>query len=122
MRQHTLDEQIAFARRWLGQILAVVTDRPGPILLARLVHRMRDAGVDDAEHLAPQLLREQQAINAAEAAEMLSGQRLPHLLKSARRAGLLSPEILEALGLGAHPLVVAVQRHTSDNQAKATLD
>ena len=119
MRQHSLDEQIAFARRWLGQIFMVVTDQPGPLLLARLIHRMRDAGVDNAERLAPQLLREQQAINAAEAAEVLSGQRLPHLLRSARRAGLLKPEILEALGLGAHPLVVAVQRHANDNDTNA---
>lgn len=117
MRQHSPDEQIAFARRWLGQIFGVVTDQPGPILLARLIQRLRDAGVDDAERLAPQLLREQQAINAAEAAEMLAGRRVPHLLKSARRAGLLKPEILEALGLSAHPLVLAVQRHTSDNEA-----
>jgi hypothetical protein len=120
MRQHALDERIAFARRWLGQIFAMVTDQPGPLLLARLVRRMRDAGVDEAESLAPQLLREQQAINAAEATEVLSGQRLPHLLKSARRAGLLKPEILEALGLAAHPLVVAVQRHACDNEEVAT--
>ena len=114
LRQHSLDAQIAFARRWLGQILAVVTDQPGPLLLARLIQRMRDAGVDDAERLAPQLLREQQAINAAEAAEVLSGQRLPHLLKSARRAGLLRAEIVDALGLATHPLVVAAQRHAGD--------
>ncbi len=117
MRQHALDEQVNFARRWLGQIFMVVTDQPGPLLLARLIRRMRDAGVDDADSLAPQLLREQQDINAAEAAEVLSGQRLPHLLKSARRAGLLKPEIVEALGLDAHPLVVAVQRHTGDVDA-----
>ena len=119
MRQHSLDEQIAFARRWLGQIFTVATDQPGPLLLARLIHRMRDAGVGDTERLAPRLLREQQAINAAETADVLSGQRLPHLLKSARRAGLLKPEILEALGLGAHPLVVAVQRHANDNDTNA---
>ena len=100
MRQHSLDEQIAFARRWLGQILMVVTDQPGPLMLARLMQRLREAGVDDADRLGAQLLREQQAVNAAEAAEVLSGRRLPHLLKSARRAGLLKPEILEALGLG----------------------
>src|SRR5579862_7520809 len=58
MRQHSLDERIAFARRWLGQILMVVTDQPGPLLLSRLIHRLGDAGVDDAERLAPQLLRE----------------------------------------------------------------
>jgi len=115
MRQHSLDEQIAFARRWLGQIFAVVTDQPGPLLLARLSQRMRDAGVDNVERLAPQLLREQLTINAAEAADLLSGERLPHLLKNARRAGLLKAEIVEALGLGRHPLVMAAHRHASDD-------
>ena len=66
MRQHSLDEQIAFARRWLGQISAAVTDQPGPSCSARLVRRLREAGVDDAEPSAPQMLREQQAINAAD--------------------------------------------------------
>ncbi len=113
MRQHALDEQIAFARRWLGQIFAVLTDRPGPLMLARVVQRLREAGVDSADALAPQLLREQQRVNAAEEAEVLSGQRLPHLLKSARRAGLLKPEIVEALGLHQHPLVLAASRHTA---------
>ncbi len=114
MRQHSLDEQIAFARRWLGQIFMVLMDQPGPLMLSRLLQRLRDAGVDDADRLGPQLLREQQAVNAAEADEVLSGRKLPHLLKSARRAGLLKPEILEALGLSRHPLVLATLRHASE--------
>ena len=105
MRHHSPDERTRFARRWLGQILSVVTDRPGPIMLARLAQRLREIGVDGVEALAPRLLEEQQAINAAEIAEMASGQRVPHLLKSARRAGLLEPEILEALGLSDHPVI-----------------
>src|SRR6185369_1733431 len=32
MRSHSLDERIAFARRWLGQILFSATDQPGPIM------------------------------------------------------------------------------------------
>lgn len=115
MRQHALDERIAFARRWLGQILSVLTDQPGPLMLARLLARLREAGVDNADALGPQMLREQQAVNATEAAEVLSGRRIPHLLKSARRAGLLQPEIVEALGLGRHPLVLAVQRSPADS-------
>ncbi len=116
MRQHSLDEQIGFARRWLGQILGAVADQPGPLLLSRLIGRIRDAGIDNAESLAPQLMREQQAINAAESAEMLSGRRLPHLLKSARRAGLLKPEITAALGVQDHPLVrVALRSLLADD-------
>ena len=117
MRQHALDDQVAFARRWLGQILTVVMDQPGPIMLARMLQRMREAGVENADQLGPQMLREQQAINAAEAAEVLSGRRVPHLLKSARRAGLLRPEILEALGLSDHPLILAALRQPADQAA-----
>ncbi len=119
MRRHPLDEQIAFARRWLAQIFMVLGDQPGPIMLARLLRRMREAGLDDADRLGPQLLREQQAINAAEVQEVVSGRRIPHLLKSARRAGLLRPEIVEALGLGTHPLVTAVLRAPNDGDGGA---
>lgn len=104
LRSHDRDERIAFARRWLGQILFAATDQPGPIMLQRVLRRLRDAGVD-ADAIAPALLREQQEINARERAEMLAGHRLPQLMKSARRAGLLDPEILEALGIAEHPLV-----------------
>jgi hypothetical protein len=116
MRSHALDEQIAFARRWLGQILSVVTDRPGPIMLSRVVQRLQEAGVDRADELAPQMLREQQQINAAEQEELVSGRKVPHLLKSARRAGLLRAEILEALGLQAHPVVRAALRASDANE------
>jgi hypothetical protein len=117
MRQHSPDERVAFARRWLGQILSVLMDQPGPLVLRRVLQRMREAGVDNADALGPQLLHEQRAVNAAEANEVLSGRRIPHLLKSARRAGLLHPEILESLGLEQHPLVVAVQRSTTEADA-----
>jgi para-aminobenzoate N-oxygenase AurF len=119
LRQHSLDEQIRFARRWLGQILGVVMDQPGPIMLARTLHRMQEAGMDEVEGLGRQMLREQQAINAAEAAEAVSGHKVPHLLKSARRAGLLKPEILEALGIANHPLILGALRHASQGDAGA---
>jgi hypothetical protein len=105
MRREPRDRRIAFARRWLGQILGSLLDRPGPILLDRVVRRLREAGVADAEALAPQMLREQEAINTADLAEAASGAKVPHLLKSARRAGLLEPEILAALGIADHALI-----------------
>jgi hypothetical protein len=103
-RTHGRDARIEFARRWLGQILFAATDQPGPIMLGRVLRRLREAGVD-ADAIAPALLREQQEINARERAEVLAGRRLPQLMKSARRAGLLEPDILEALGVADHPLV-----------------
>jgi len=110
MRTHTLDERVAFARRWLGQMLFAATDQPGPILLGRMLRRLRDAGVDNADALGSQILREQQAVNAAQRDEALAGRRIPQVMKSARRAGLLAPDILAALGLADHPLVQVTLR------------
>jgi hypothetical protein len=114
LRRRGLDDQVTFARPWLNQILSELMDQPGPLLLSRILQRMREAGVDQADRLGPQMLREQQAVNAAEAADALSGRRVPHLLKSARRAGLLKPEILEALGLSEQPLIMAAMRANLD--------
>src|SRR5262249_54068486 len=61
MRRHSLDEQITFARHWLAQMFASLMDQPGPIMLARLLERLRDAGVDDADSLGPQILQEQKS-------------------------------------------------------------
>ena len=105
MRQQPLDRQIRFAARWLGQILGAAGDRPGPIMLARTIRRLGEAGIQDAEALAPQMLREQRALNVAAVEEMTSGRVVPHLLRSARNAGLLKADILEALQLTDHPLV-----------------
>ena len=105
MRRQPLDRRIAFARRWLGQILGALTDMPGPIMLGRLVRRLREAGAADVDALAPRLLREQREINAAEVSEAVSGRKVPQLLKSARRAGLLDPDIVAALGLATQPLI-----------------
>ena len=110
MRTQPLERRIGFARRWMGQILGSLMDKPGPILLARVIRRLREAGVRDPEALAPRMLREQQKINAAEVEEAVSGARVPHLLKSARRAGLLEPDIVDALGLAGQPLLRAAVR------------
>jgi hypothetical protein len=110
MRSHSFEERVGFTRRWLGQMLFAATDKPGPIMLGRLLRRLREAGVEHTEALAPQLLREQQALNATERSEAEAGHRLPQVMKSARRAGLLEPDILTALGLAEHPLVVASLR------------
>src|SRR6478752_5834156 len=107
MLSHSLDERIAFARRWLGQILFSATDQPGPIMLRRVTRRLAEAGVDNVDTLAPQLLREQEAINTAARAEAIAGRRIPQAMKSARRAGLLDRDILAALGLTQHPLIDA---------------
>ena len=105
LRRQPLDRRVAFARRWLGQILGALTDLPGPIMLGRLVRRLREAGAADVDVLAPRLLREQREINAGELSDAASGRKVPHLLKSARRAGLLDPDIVAALGLAGQPLI-----------------
>src|SRR5262245_7798326 len=118
MHWEPIEWRIAFARRWMGQILGSLLDRPGPILLARVIRRLREAGVADAESLAPRMLREQQEINHAELADAASGANVPHLLKSARRAGLLEPEILEALDLSNEPLIRGALRGSVDADAR----
>src|SRR5262249_50764050 len=119
MRRAPLERRIAFARRWMGQILGSLLDRPGPIMLSRVIRRLREAGVADAERLGPRMLREQQEINAAELAEAVSGASVPHLLRSARRAGLLEPEIVEALHLSGEPLIRGALRGSVDAEAHA---
>jgi len=110
MREHSLDERLHFARVWLPQILFSATDRPGPLMLQRLAMRMREAGVDNTDELCARMLREQEAINAAELHEIAEGRNVPHLLKNARRVGLFAPEILEAFGLAENPFVRGTMR------------
>ena len=105
LRRQPLEQRVAFARLWLSQILGSLLDRPGPIFLARVVRRLRDAGVADAERLAPQMLREQQAINEAELAEAAVGgegaaspeERAPRRTPGARDPGRAR--------LRSHPLI-----------------
>jgi hypothetical protein len=105
MRQQPQAKRVGFARYWLSQILGTLMDKPGPILLSRVVRRLREAGLSDAQSLASAMLAEQQAINAQELADAASGAAVPHLLKNARRAGLLEPDIVDALGLASQPLI-----------------
>jgi hypothetical protein len=65
------------------------------------------------------MLREQHEINAAELADAASGAAVPQLLKSARRAGLLEPEILEALDLTSQPLIRGALRATPEPEPPA---
>jgi len=113
LRTASPERRIAFARRWLGQILGTILDRPGPIMLSRLIQRLREAGVASPEQHAARLLAEQEARNGADLAAAASGERVPHLLKSARRAGLLDADILDALGIADHPLVHGALRGTA---------
>jgi hypothetical protein len=110
MRDHSIAAQISFARVWLRQILFTVTDRPGPIMLQRVVDRLRQVGVDNADELGARMLREQAELNAADLGEIAAGRRIPHLLKNTRRVGLLKPEILEEFGLTDHPIVAGALR------------
>ena len=113
LQQQPQPRRVAFARHWLGQILGSLMDKPGPLFLARVVRRLQDAGLQDAASLAPAMLREQQAINARELAEAASGTKVPHLLKSARRAGLLAPDLVGALGLADQPLIRGALRDSA---------
>src|SRR5262249_26280394 len=118
MHREPIEWRIGFARRWMGQILGSLLDRPGPILLARVIRRLREAGGAGAGGLAPRVLRGQQGVHRAELADAASGGTVPPLLKSARRAGLLEPEILEALDLSSEPLIRGALRGSVDADAR----
>jgi len=121
MRTHPPERRVAFAGRWLGQILGSLLDRPGPIFLERVTRRLKEAGMDprEVDVLAPQMLREQHEINERDLAAAASGEKVPHLLKSARRVGLLEPDVLAALGIAEHPLIRGALRGTVEAEAPA---
>lgn len=100
----------AFAAHWLPRIAGMLGGdgrRRAPRLTAE---RLRAAGVDDPEGVAARMAEEQVALDAEQREQAESGRRVPHLLTSARRAGLLAPAYLEPLGLGEHPLIRAALR------------
>jgi hypothetical protein len=99
------DERQAFARRWLPRIVGILRDR-GPGVPRLTTARLRAAGVADAEAVALRMAEEQREIDREERAADAAGRRVPHLLGSARRAGLLAPDLLGPLGLADHPLVL----------------
>ncbi len=115
LRRQTFEDQVRFAQRWLPQILGTILDRPGPIMLSRVVQRMRESGIDNADELGARMLREQQEIDYAQLDSIVQAQRVPHLLKNARRVGIMKPEILEELGVSEHPLVVGTLRANLDS-------
>jgi hypothetical protein len=103
LRKQPLERRIAFARPWLSQILGSLLDRPGPIFLARVVQRLHDAGMADADRLAPRC----SASSKRQRGRARGGRRekVPHLLKSARRVGLWAGS--SARSVCDHPLIGA---------------
>jgi hypothetical protein len=99
------EDRLAFARLWLPQIIGALEDRPGGQLALRVAGRLRKAGADDPEGLAQRMREEQPEIDKRDRQEVVTGRRIPQLLSSARRAGLLVPDILRPLDLLDHPLV-----------------
>jgi hypothetical protein len=105
MKRHSLDEQIVLARGVLNATFDVVMDRPDRVMLGRVLLRLRGAGLSNAEEVGEKMLKEQQILNGQDHASTVEGKQIPHILKSARRAGFLKPEILEALQLTNHSLI-----------------
>jgi hypothetical protein len=106
MRRQPRDRRIAFARRWLGQILGSLLDRPG----TRSCSPASSGGcARPAWRTRRPWLRgccaSRRRATPRTWPKRRPGAQVPHLLKSARRAGLLEPEILDALGIAGHPLI-----------------
>ncbi len=113
LRRAAPDERVAFARRWLPQIAGILGDG-GPAFPRLTAARLQRAGVADPEDVAARMRDEQRELDRLERAEVPAGRRVPHLLTSARRAGLLAPELLAASGLVGHPLVLAALQGSVD--------
>ncbi len=115
-------ERGEFAGYWLPRIVASVGGggpgggRGGQRVPRLTSERLKNAGVDDPEGVAAQMAQEQLAIDVERREHAEGGRQVPHLLTSARRAGLLAPELLEPLGLADHPLVRGAL-HASDAPA-----
>ncbi|MBI5496393.1 MAG: ferritin-like domain-containing protein [Deltaproteobacteria bacterium] len=99
------DEQVEFAGTWLNQILTLSFGQQDPTSLNRTTRWLYEADVANSLELATAMLREQQVVLQRDFEDAAAGTRVPQELKSARRAGLLRPDLLEALRLQAHPLV-----------------
>jgi hypothetical protein len=105
MKHNSMEDQIVLARGVLNAVFDVVMDRPDRVMLTRVLRRLEEAGVSNLDRIGESMLREQQIMNGEAHTDVISGRRLPHILKSARRAGFLKPEILEELKLTNHPLI-----------------
>jgi hypothetical protein len=99
------DDRLEFAKHWLGRIVGILSDTARRGAPRRTEARLRRIGVDDPEGIAARMAEEQGSLDAEEREARRSGRRVPHLLTSARRAGLLADDLLEPLGLRDHPLV-----------------
>lgn len=104
----TEDERLEFADRWIGRVLKAV--QRGPDAEALTAARLREVGSDDADGLAARMQSEVAEVQAADHREAAAGRRVPQLLASCRRAGLLAPEIVEPLGLSKNPLIEGTLR------------
>ena len=109
-----MEEKVEFARSWLDRILQLNFGEQDPVPLQRVTRWLFEAGRRDGLKLAAEMLSEQTLVTAAQYQAAASGEAVPQELKSARRAGLLQPEILEALNLAEHPLVVGALKGRLD--------
>lgn len=112
-----LDERITFARRWLNQMLPMTFGGQDPVTPQRLMRWLYDAGAPDAVQLGMTMMAEQLPIMQKQYEDVTTGKRVPQELKSARRAGLMAPEILEALGLSDHPVILGALKSAPDQDA-----
>ena len=100
----------AFARYWLGRILQVFDDPYAPHALRLMKKWLGNAGAADPERLGERMWEERGLLCEADRPEALTGRRVHQLLSVARQAGLLAPDILEAVGLSDHPLILGALR------------
>jgi hypothetical protein len=100
----------AFAHYWLSRILQVFDDPYAPHALRLMKKWLGNAGAADPERLGERMWEERGLLRAEDRPETLTGRRVHQLLSVARQTGLLAPNILEAVGLSRHPVILGALR------------
>ena len=110
LRRSPPESRYAFARYWLSRILQVFNDPYAPHALRLMKKWLGNAGAADPERLGERMWEERGLLREEDRPEALTGRRMHHLLNASRQAGLLAPDILEAVGLSGHPLLLSALR------------
>jgi hypothetical protein len=106
LRTATADQRYAFGRHWISRILNVFKDPYVSHIVELMTKWLDEAGVQNPDGVVERMQQEQRLITDKDRKEMVAGLRVHLLLSAALRAGLLAPDILAALDLQDHPLIL----------------
>jgi hypothetical protein len=106
LRTATADRRHAFARHWISRIFDFFADTNQSHVLRLMTKWLGEAGAENPEGIAGRMFAEQRAITERDREKAAAGFEVHPLLISALGAGLFAPDILAALDLQDHPLIL----------------